>query len=154
MIARKSIAAALLTQLTEGGYFAKSGRRDRAPEQAATPNAPGLYLLKPRESYRYSDDAERGLPPVRELLFFALVYTDVGSNAAAVPADIIDNLLDALDQALAPSPTDQITNGGRQTLGGLVYDCRIDGEVECAPGDLQGKGQTVVPIKVTLNQYT
>jgi hypothetical protein len=153
MTSRKSIAAALLAQLTQGGQFIKSGRRDRAPEQAAAPNAPGFYLLKPRETYRYSDDAERGLPPVRELLFFALIYTDVGSNASAVPADVIDDLLDAVDQALAPSPTDQITNGGRQTLGGLVYDCRIDGEVECAPGDLQGKGQTLVPIKVTLNQY-
>ncbi len=93
MTTRKSIAAAQLAQLTHDGQFTKSGRRDRAPEQAAAPNAPGLYLLKPRETYRYSDDAERGVPPVRELLFFALIYTDVGSNASAVPADVIDDLL-------------------------------------------------------------
>ena len=153
MTSRKSIAAALLAQLTQGSQFAKSGRRDRAPEQAAAPTAPGLYLLKPRETYRYSDGAGRGVPPVRELYFLAVIYTDVGANASAVPADVIDDLLDAMDQALAPSPADQLANGARQTLGGLVYDCRIDGEVECAPGDLQGKGQTVVPIKVVLNQY-
>jgi hypothetical protein len=149
---RKSIAAALLAQLAQGGQFTKSGRRDRAPEQAAAPKAPGLYLVKPREAYLYSDDA-RGVPPTRELYFLAVIYTDVGKEADAVPADIIDDLLDAVDQALAPSQVDQVTNGARQTLGGLVYDCRVEGEIECAPGDNQGKGQTAVPIKVTLKQY-
>ena len=57
MTPRKSIAAALLTQLTQGGQFIKSGRRDRAPEQAAAPKAPGLYLVKPREAYLYSTTA-------------------------------------------------------------------------------------------------
>ncbi len=151
-VSRKSIAAALLAQLTAGGQFIKSGRRDRAPEQAASPNAPGLYLVKPREEYRY-ESGDRGVPPVRDLYFLAVIYTDVGANAAAVPADLIDDLLDAVDQALSPAVADQITNGGRQTLGGLVYDCRIEGEVECAPGDNQGKGQTTVPIRVVLKQY-
>ena len=153
MTARKAIAAALLAQLTSGGQFFKKGRRDRAPEQAASPGKPGLYLVKPREHYTWSEDASRGVPPTRELYFLAVIYTDVGKDAEAVPADIIDDLLDALDQALAPSYTDQISNGGRQTLGGLVYDCRIDGDIESGPGDNQGKGETAVPITVTLNQY-
>ncbi len=70
MTSRKSIAAALLKQLTQGGQFTKSGRRDRAPEQAAAPKAPGLYLVKPREDYRYSGE-DRGVPPTRELYFLA-----------------------------------------------------------------------------------
>lgn len=140
MTPRKSIAAALLTQLTQGGQFTKSGRRDRAPEQAAAPKAPGLYLVKPREAYLYSDDA-RGVPPTRELYFLAVIYTNVGKEADAVPADIIDDLLDAVDQALAPSQVDQVTNGARQTLGGLVYDCRVEGEIECARATIKARGR-------------
>jgi hypothetical protein len=150
---RKQIAAALLAQLTAGGQFTGgTGRRDRRPEQAASPNKPGLYLVKPREEYKYETD-DRGVPPRRDLLFLAVIYTDVGTDATAVPADQIDDLLDAIDSALAPGVNDRIANGGRQTLGGLVYDCRIDGEIEFAPGDDKGKGETAVPIHVVLNSY-
>lgn len=152
MASRKQIAAALLAQLNGGNKFVKTGRRDNAPEQAASPGEPGLFLIKPRESYSYDKD-QNGVPPVRELRFLAVVYTDVGTDPNAVPADVIDDLLDAIDAALAPTVVDQINNGGRQTLGGLVYDCRIVGEPELAPGDSQGKGQTIVPVHVTLNQY-
>ena len=151
---RKAIAAALLTQLTAGNQFTNIGRRDRAPEQAAEPSQPGLYLLKAREHYKYdAGDKERGIPPIRELSFLAVIYTDVGANEQAVPADVIDDLLDVIDQALAPGPMDQVTNGARQTLGGLVYDCRVEGQIELAPGDAQGKGTTIVPITVIINGY-
>jgi hypothetical protein len=152
MASRKAIAAALLKQLTGGGQFVQTGRRDRAPEQAASPGKPGLFLVKPHESYEY-DDHDRGVPPRRDLHFLAVIYTDVGTDATAVPADLIDDLLDAVDAALAPSIADQLGNGTRQTLGGLVYDCRVDGDLELAPGDSQGKGQSVVPIRVILNSY-
>jgi hypothetical protein len=151
MTARKAIAAALLKQLTAGGQFTKTGRRDRAPEQAATPGKPGLFLVKPRENNTYNDT--RGLPPIREMHFLAVIYTDVSNDATAVPADDIDDLLDAIDAALAPAVLDQLNNSGRQTLGGLVYDCRVEGESDLAPGDVQGKGQTVVPIRVIINGY-
>jgi hypothetical protein len=152
MTARKAIAAALLTQLTASGGFANSGRRDRAPEQAAAPDKPGIFLVKPREHYRYDGD-NRGVPPVRELYFLAAIYTDVGADETAVPSDAIDDLLDAVDTALAPGVQDQLANSGRQTLGGLVYDCRVEGDVEIASGDVLGKGTTAVPIVVVLNQY-
>jgi len=153
MTARKTIAAALLTKLTAGGAFTASGRRDSKPEQAASIGAPGLFLLKPREVYTYESGAN-GVPPVRDLHFLALIYTDVGTtDPTQVPADVIDDLLDAIDTALAPSPSDQVMNGARQTLGGIVYDCRIEGDVDIAPGDVQGKGMVLVPIRVVLNQY-
>jgi hypothetical protein len=153
MPSRKAIAAALLARLTSGGQFTLSGRRNAAPEQAASPDKPGLFLIKPRESYKYDNEQQHGVPPVRDMEFLAAVYTDVGANPSAVPADIIDDLLDAIDTALAPNFADQVNNGARQTLGGLVYDCRIEGEVELAPGDSQGKGQVAIPIRVVLNQY-
>jgi hypothetical protein len=54
--------------------------------------------------------------------------------------------LDRLDQALAP---DNLLTG-RCTLGGMVYSCIMDGDVEKAPGDVTGKSLAVVPISIVL----
>lgn len=151
MASRKAIAAALLAVLAPpGGPFVNSGRRLRKPEQAASPNKPACYLIKPKESYKYANDEQQGVPSVRSMDFLAVIYTDVGADENAVPADVIDDILDALDTALAPTGTDQVRYGGRTTLGGLVYSVRIEGEPYFAPGDVQGKGSTTVPIKVWL----
>lgn len=150
MASRKAIAAALLAQLNSGNVFTTAGRRLRAPEQAASPGNPGLFLIKPKETYKYDSDDEQGVPPHRELEFLAVIYTDVGAVENAVPADVIDDIMDAIDAALAPGVVDQLSNGGRQTLGGLVYSARIIGDPMFAPGDIQGKGSTTVPIRVVL----
>jgi hypothetical protein len=85
--------------------------------------------------------------------FEAYILTDYSANAAAVPADAIDDLLGAIDAALAPSVLDQLNNGNRQTLGGLAYNVKINGDIKLAPGDSIGKGEVLIPIQVTLGQY-
>jgi hypothetical protein len=150
IVSRKAIAAALLAQLVSGGQFASYGRRLRKPEQAASPGKPGLYLIKGREHYKFESEEQQGVPPRRFMEFLAVIYTDTGADEAAVPADVIDDLLDAIDTALAPGTVDMLSNGGRQTLGGLVYDARIEGDTDIAPGDVQGKGSTTVSIRVVL----
>ena len=152
-VSRKAIAAALLARIAPpGGPFAVSGRRLTKPENAASPDKPALFLIKLAE--RIAAGAE-GLPPRRMLRFHAVIYTDVGADANAVPADIIDDLIDFVSVALASAASGTPLNGARQTLGGTagVYDCCIDGTPLIAPGDSQGKGQTLVPITVTLDQY-
>jgi hypothetical protein len=153
MATRKAIAAALLAQLlTANNYlssnkFVKSGRRLTKPEQAASPGAPGLYLVKPKERPEYTDGGKsRGVPPMREFYYLAVIYTNVGTDATAVPADIIDDLLDAIDAALENNLDDE----GRQSLGGMVYDVRIEGESEFFPGDAVGTGESVIPITVVV----
>ena len=152
-VSRKAIAAALLTAVAPpGGPFIINGRRLTKPESAASPGKPALFLIKPNERHR-KDVA--GEPPERVMRFHVLIFTDVGTDATAVPADVIDDLVDFVEVALAPSFQQQVQFGGRQTLGldPAVYDCAIDGEPLFAPGDNQGKGQTLIPIKVTLGQY-
>jgi hypothetical protein len=121
------------------------------PEGAAQPGKPALFLIKPDE--KYEDSNEGTTPPVRVLNFYAVIYTSVGNDETAVPADVIDDLLDAVDNALKPPYVDQLKNGGRQTLGDLVYNAYVDGEPDIAPGDEQGIGTTVIPIKVVLKDY-
>lgn len=151
MTTRKAVAAALLKQLTSGGQFNQYGRRLTNPEGAASPGKPALFLIKPNENY--TTENEGTTPPVRTLDFYAVIYTDVGNDETAVPADVIDDLLDAVDTQMAPGAVDQLRNGGRQTLGDLVYNAYVSGEPDIGPGDEQGKGSTVVPIKVVLKDY-
>lgn len=150
IVARKTIAAALLAQLVSGGQFTNYGRRLRKPEQSASPGKPGVYLIKTKETYKFDSEDDQGVPPTRSMDFLAVLYTDVGADETAVPADVIDDLLDALDTALAPTVLDQLNNGGRQTLGNRVYSARIMGDVDFAPGDIQGKGSTAIEIRVVL----
>lgn len=140
---RKAIAAALLTQLTPpGNPFAQSGRRLRDPEGSAAAGKPAIYVIKAHEKF---DRSKQLLPPKRDLHFLAVIYTDVGEDETAIPADVIDDLVDYVEGQLAP---DTVT--GRQTLGGLVQSVLIDGDINFAPGDSTGKGETVIPIRVTI----
>lgn len=86
------------------------------------------------------------LPPKRVFNVKAAVYNDVGNDENAIPASVINPLLDGLDAALMPD--DPI--GNRCTLGGVVYSALIEGEIKKAPGDITGKGLAVVPIELTM----
>lgn len=143
---RKAIAAALLAQLAPAGSpFANVGRRLRDPEGSAKPGAPALYLIKPLE--KVDRLSPLGLPK-RDLHFLVVIYTDVGEDETAIPADVIDDLLDYVDGQLTPSGADGQL--GRVTLGGLVHSVLIDGDINFAPGDTTGKGETVIPIRIMM----
>ena len=58
------------------------------------------------------------------------------------PAPALNVLLDAVEVALAPDFT------GYQTLGGLVYDCKISGKIETLEGILGGQEVALVPIEI------
>jgi hypothetical protein len=141
---RKAVAAALLAQLAPPGspFTGSVGRRLRDPEGSAQPGQPGLFLIKPHERF---DRSKSMLPPKRDLHFLAVIYTDVSNDQTLIPADIIDDLIDYVEGQLAPD-----TATGRQTLAGLVQSVMIDGDINFAPGDDIGKGETVIPIRVTL----
>jgi hypothetical protein len=142
---RKQIAAALLAQIAPTGspfYAGNVGRRLRNPEGDAAPGQPGLFLIKPHEKF---DHSKSMLPAKRDLHFLAVIYTDVGGDQTAVPADIIDDLVDYVEGQLQPD-----TATGRQTLGGLVQSVLIDGDLNFTPGDKDGKGETLIPIRVTI----
>lgn len=144
MASRKQIMAALLAKIAPlGGAFPVSGRRLQNVESVAKVGAPALFLIKPSERY---DRKSATLPPVRMMETFAIIYINVGSDQNAIPADVIDDLLDVVDASLAA----QLGGDGRQTLGNLVYNCQIGDEIDIVPGDDQGKGTVVIPIHVTL----
>jgi hypothetical protein len=140
---RETIINALFTKLVTSGQFNTTGRRNRDPESIAPEQTPALLLVEHTEKYAIPSPS---LPAKRMINLRAILYTDVGDDDNAIPATVINNLLDGVDAALVPDdPTSQ-----RCTLGGLVYSVKIDGDVIKAPGDVTGKGLAIVPLQILI----
>lgn len=139
---REQVMVALLALLSGTGNFVTISRRNRSPESLGPALTPALFLLEDGEEYEIKSVS---LPPIRHLLVSAIFYNDIGADQVAIPATAINNALDNLDAALAPT-----TPTGLTTLGGLAYSVKITGEVKKAPGDKTGKSLAIVPIRVIM----
>lgn len=74
------------------------------------------------------------------------IYVYVKTMGAASPATQLNNMLDAIETALAPDNPIKNTN----TLGGLVVHCRIDGTVETDEGNLGDQAVAIIPVVIFL----
>lgn len=80
----------------------------------------------------------------------ASIYVYFNSkDESVVGATEMNQVLNAITNRLIPSGRDLST--GRQTLGGLVQSARIQGSVTRVPGDLDGDGMAIVPIRLQVN---
>jgi hypothetical protein len=141
MSTRNQIADALLALLAGAYPFVTASRRNRDPKRIGVAEAPCLFLLEHEETYERPSPS---LPPKRRLDLVALVYVDAGADENAVPAAILDDILDALDAALAPESFGE----GRLTIGGRVFSAMIDGTIERSSGDMTGKAAAAIPIAI------
>jgi hypothetical protein len=144
MSSREAVMTALLTQLQTVSAFKLASRRNRDPATIGPALSPALFLLEHAERYVRSSVA---MPPTREMMVSVIFYNDVGADANAVPATIINTALDALDAALKPNDPSNLF-----TLGGLVDSVVVDDtrDIERAPGDKTGKALAVVPLRIVL----
>lgn len=145
---REQVMEALQARLSISAFGGNVTRRNQSPEQIASPNNPGLVLVKHEEHYEVSSPMH---PPRRTMVVDAIVYIDVGSNVNSIPDAVLNPIQDAIDAALLPNPAiaDEATKG-RCTLGGLVQWVVIKGTIVNAPGDKTGKGLAIIPIEICL----
>ena len=139
----REAAVTALVSLVSGAYAWGSpiSRRLKLWGDVPLANRPACFVFSGgNQSYQWRQSVD----PKRQLLIRLFIYTNA-KDQSIVGATELDNIMDALDAALAPGP-------GRtmQTLGGLVAWARIDGEVLIEPGDLDGDGLAIVPIRITL----
>lgn len=155
MATREAVMAALHAQLkTAGTVFATYTRRWLSWQddpQATPPPLPLLVQYEMNEDTQYKNS--RGLPPTRVWEVRALVYGRIPqSETPGVPdkttagASVLNPLIDAIETALLPD----ILADGRQTLGGLVQDCRIEGVTTKVLGDADPSGicGAIIPIRI------
>lgn len=120
-------------------------RRVRLFSEVPPSNRPAFYQFEGgNETFTYPH-----MPMANRVLEAKwIVYTSC-SSPDAIGSDIIMTVLDALEACLVPSIQDQLGLGGqKQTLGGLVSSCRIEGTVFKDPGDLDNDGLLTIPIRM------
>lgn len=77
-----------------------------------------------------------------------VVYHVTGKQPKSTPTSRNNLILDALQNAMAPVVSDPGYPDERNTLGGLVYHCYIEGEIFKDPGDIDNQAMLIVPIKI------
>lgn len=137
---REHIFAALFQQLAIIPGIATASRRLRHWNDVPPDEQPALFLAQGDQIA----SSDHGMPTIWTMQADVYIYCHSGSDPDSVPSTDVNALLDAVEAALKPDYT------GYNTLGGLVYDARISGQVETDEGLLGQQSIAVVPIKITV----
>ena len=148
-VSREQIAQSLLTllqgvnaniSLPSAKFPAGSITRKGAIWSKTPPaNQPALFQIQTGESA--SQVGEIGL--TRWILDFTLeVYAIADAASATVPDSLINGILDGIDKTLQPKPPYE-----RQTLGGIVTNCWIDGDIIIGTGQIDTQLMMLVPVR-------
>lgn len=138
MIDREAIHAALFARLRAVPGFTSASRRLKHWNDVPHEEQPALFQAHRDEDARH----ETGKPTIWRLPFDVYVYT--WTPEPEVPAATMNPLLDAVCAALAPN----VAQGQRNTLGGLVHDCRINGRIETDEGTLGSQSVCIIPVEI------
>lgn len=140
---RESIYSALFAQISAGYAWALASRRMFPVENIETIKQPAFEL---RQSENEHADQEKGIGLTRwRLKAVAFIYfrVDITPASTVVPATLANTLLDAVELSLrSPAPYEP------QTLGGLVTNAFIDGEILIDDGSNDGQGVLAIPITI------
>ena len=145
MTTREQAVGALL-QRVAGAYpwAAPVSRRLKLWSDVPSSMRPACFLFEGGvETY----DHAGGGAPKRSLDVRLFIYVDA-HDPGLLGAVALNTIMDALDEALTPAGADGVL--GRDTLGGAAYRCSIQGKPLKDPGDLDGDGLLVVPIRIVL----
>jgi hypothetical protein len=148
---REAIWAALFAYLQTqlSASFVTMGRKHIQPPALSLDAQPALFLLQIRERRQGS---KRGLP--NEIVLHGLIVLYVPAPATdelpgqeqELAATALNGFFQAIDDAMRPD--NQMT--GKFTIGGLVEDCAIEGEVDQDPGIFGPQAAAILPIRIVV----
>jgi hypothetical protein len=144
-VTREQAVCALFSALQGSASYVTSSRRLKLWTDVPVTDRPALFLTVHGEEVRRGTDIA---PAMRTLSGDIYIYTNA-KDPNTIGDTLLNNLIDAIDPlaggVLAPNPLTNLT-----TLGGVVYDCYIDGKILREPGDMDGDGIALIPIKIIL----
>jgi len=73
-----------------------------------------------------------------------VIYTQGSGDEQTIPSQELNVLLDAVEAALAPPAN----SDGKQTLGGLVSHCRLQGSARITENVNGAAAMAVVPVEI------
>lgn len=136
---RESIYAALFAKVSQAATFVTISRRLQHWTDVAASAQPALFQAQVDETAHTTPGP--GLPTSFILRVDLYLYANTGGDATLSPSTILNPLMDAVLNALAFEP-----NSGKQTLGGLVDYCVVDGRIQTDEGVLGNQGVVIIPI--------
>lgn len=141
MIIREWIYSALWELGSGAARFASADRRLRHWADVTPAEQPALFMS---EKGGQAAVKKLGAPIVWTLYADFYLYAH-SSDPYLAPATILNPLLDALEAALAPSPTTGIQNLG---LPEMVQHAYISGKVQTDEGVLGDQAIAIVPVEI------
>jgi hypothetical protein len=139
---REAAFSALFAAVSSAYPWGLASRRMKLWSEVPAALRPAFFQLESGpETYQWASPA----PPRRTLGAKLFLYFDA-RDPTTPGASAINAALDAVDAALAPVGAD--LSLGRQTLGGVVHDCKIMGVPVRDTGDLDGDGLAVVTVRL------
>lgn len=135
---REAIYSAFFDKIKNVTKFQVASRRLRHWSDVAPADQPALFVAQRAETVQPAP----GMPPVWEFRADIYIYANTRGDQSRAPAEILNPILDAVIAALAPSPI----TAGKQTLGGIVEHCWIEGSVQTDEGVLGDQGVIIIPV--------
>ncbi|HEY8885207.1 MAG TPA: hypothetical protein VIO35_07850 [Chloroflexota bacterium] len=140
MINRETIFAALFSLASNAGSFNTKSRKLVDFGSVSPADQPAFFQTQGKEiataGYRL---------PTKWMLHASLYVYVHQSSLDMLPSTALNNLIGAIELALAPDAS------GEQTLGGLVSHCRIVGTIETDEGTLGDQAVAIIPIEIMAN---
>jgi hypothetical protein len=138
---REPIMQALFTLLSGIPGVVTASRIMKPFSQIADGDQPALFLL-PRTQ---AATRTRGLPTKWDIDVSVVLFAK-RNGEDVVPDTLVNNILDAIELALAPKGGVEV-----QTLGGLCDHCWIQGAIETDEGTLGNQSVAIVPIHILVS---
>lgn len=145
--AREGISVALFNLIKNASYPAPApffSRKYISTADLGSARMPAVCMIVQNEHAEMMN--VRGIPVKWKLEVLVFIFVST-SSPGAEPETVLNNILDSIDKALA-APLGSGPLNNRQTLGGLVHDCRINGTIERDPGFISGIGAAAIPIEI------
>lgn len=140
-VTREQVYGALFAVLSAVPGIRKASRRLEHWDEVPFADTPALYQVQSGEGFTKTVSQ----PYRRTFRVEVYIYVKVDEGSAVVPATVMNPILDGIENAMKGHPSNLMN-----TLGGLVFDAHIDGEIETDGGVLSQTMVAIIPIVVTL----
>lgn len=137
---REAVYAALFAQLQTITGLKVCSRRLQNCQDMQPEDLPAAFQLQGDQGMQFKGNT----PTLNTWKADWLLYAHT-ADVYIAPSTVLNGMVEQATAALAPSPAI-----GRQTLGGLVEYCAIDGNIQIFEGVLGDRAIAILPISIVL----
>lgn len=134
---REAIYSALFAKVSQAAAFVTISRRLQHWTDVSSNLQPALYQAQVDETAQ----TVPGLDTPFVLRVDLYIYANTAGDSTLSPSTLLNPLIDAVLNSIA---FDKVTN--KQTLGGMVEYCVVEGKIQTDEGVLGDQGVVIIPI--------